>query len=99
MATVGLKGRFTDDTQMTIFTADGLIKSALKTGDTKQAPDYNVVYDSYKDWYTTQVEGRENEPKIMNDQGWVERRNPLICPAFSSIPKTRNCWIVCRKPI
>ena len=29
MATVGLRGRITDDTQMTIFTTDGLIKSAL----------------------------------------------------------------------
>ncbi len=80
MATVGMKGRFTDDTQMTIFTADGLIKSALKTGDTEEAPDYKTVYESYKDWYKTQTEGRKNEPEIMQDRGWIGKLDELYYP-------------------
>ena len=80
MATVGMKGRFTDDTQMTIFTADGLIKSALKTGDDDATPDYPTVYESYKDWYKTQTEGRKNEPEIMQDRGWVGKLDELYYP-------------------
>jgi len=59
LATVGLKARITDDTQMTIFTADGLIKSFLKHGVDEQGenrlPDMKIVYDSYQDWYLTQT--------------------------------------------
>lgn len=80
MATVGMKGRFTDDTQMTIFTADGLIKSALKNGNTSQAPDYKTVYESYKDWYRTQTEGRKNEPEIIQDRGWIGKLGELYYP-------------------
>lgn len=60
------KAFFTDDTQMTLFTADGLIKSALKRKDTKSAfqPDYKVLFESYKDWY--KVQKGENV-----DKGWL----------------------------
>ncbi|MCR5265455.1 MAG: ADP-ribosylglycohydrolase family protein [Cyanobacteria bacterium RUI128] len=55
LATVGLKARITDDTQMTMYTADGLIKSMIKNPDSKE-PDYEIIYKSYQDWYKTQTE-------------------------------------------
>ncbi len=53
--TVGGKARITDDTQMTLFTAEGLINSIKTTGN--KAPwDINIVYNSYLNWYITQTE-------------------------------------------
>ena len=48
------KADITDDTQMTIFTADGLIKSALNGFDENALPDMKEVFDSYRDWLDTQ---------------------------------------------
>ena len=47
------KAEFTDDTQMTIFTADGLIKSALKNHSINNINFYDV-FESYGDWLNTQ---------------------------------------------
>ena len=47
------KSEFTDDTQMTIFTADGLIKSALKNHSINNINFYDV-FESYGDWLNTQ---------------------------------------------
>lgn len=60
------KAEITDDTQMTIFTADGLLKSALKEFDENKAPDMDFVLDSYYDWLDTQNRGFK--PK---DKGWI----------------------------
>ena len=79
MATVGLRGRITDDTQMTIFTTDGLIKSALSGKTNSEEPDYGIVYDSYKDWYSTQVEGLKDQPEKI-DKGWVGELDELYYP-------------------
>lgn len=51
------KAYITDDTQMTLFTADGLIKSCLKNEDynCEKEPDYNIIYNSYKDWHKCQT--------------------------------------------
>ena len=55
---------FTDDTQMTFFTADGLIKSSIKNK-SKYSIDFMDVYESYRDWLNTQ--------KGINifDRGWI----------------------------
>lgn len=45
----------TDDTQMTLFTADGIIKSYLKTADINNEPLYEEIYKSYLNWYKTQT--------------------------------------------
>jgi len=55
LATVGLLARITDDTQMTLFTADGIIKSKLKDPVATE-PDYTLIYDSYQNWYKTQTQ-------------------------------------------
>lgn len=39
---------------MTMFTADGLIKSALKNSNLNEMPDMQTVFDSYKLWFNTQ---------------------------------------------
>lgn len=57
----------TDDTQMTIFTADGLLKSAIKNFDENEIPDMSIVYESYQNWLKTQGYGKNNKPVI----GWI----------------------------
>lgn len=56
----------TDDTQMTIFTADGLLKSAIKEFNENSVPDMHTVYKSYKNWLDTQYRGYNK-----NDNGWI----------------------------
>lgn len=56
----------TDDTQMTIFTADGLLKSAIKNYDENSVPNMQTVYQSYKNWLGTQYKGYSK-----NDNGWI----------------------------
>lgn len=76
LATVGMKARITDDTQMTMFTADGLIKSAIKNGRGSN-PDYDIIFNSYKDWYNTQTQGyEETNPK----HGWLSSVEDLYSP-------------------
>lgn len=62
LATVGLKARITDDTQMTMYTADGLIRSKLKNPDSVE-PNYDIIYDSYQDWYKTQTENYDKSER------------------------------------
>lgn len=76
MQTVGLKGRVTDDTQLTIFTADGLIKSDISGKSNNEEPDYDIIYNSYKDWYKTQTEGLKNKPEKLNT-GWIGEMDEL----------------------
>lgn len=58
----------TDDTQMTIFTADGLLKSALKSFDEHKPANREIVHDSYMNWLLTQV---RHTPPGDNFNGWV----------------------------
>ena len=75
LATVGMKARVTDDTQMTMFTADGLIKSALKNGKGAD-PNYNIIYNSYEDWYNTQTKEFEE----CTPHGWLSSVPDLYSP-------------------
>ncbi len=56
----------TDDTQMTIFTADGLLKSAIKKFDENSVPNMQTVYQSYQNWLSTQYTGYKK-----NKNGWI----------------------------
>lgn len=56
----------TDDTQMTMFTADGLIKAARKLGNLEDMPDINTVFNSYKLWLNTQL-GKFTQ----KGEGWI----------------------------
>lgn len=69
---VGQKAEITDDTQMTIFTADGLLKSAIKKFDENENPDMSIIYDSYQTWLGTQY-GNYKE----NDNGWISNIKDL----------------------
>lgn len=60
------KAEITDDTQMTIFTADGLLKSALTNFDENSKPNMSCVYSSYQDWLKTQM-----SPFKENKKGWL----------------------------
>ena len=60
------KALITDDTQMTIFTADGLLKSAIKEFNENKLPDFGKVYDSYEDWLDTQY-----SIFYKNKKGWL----------------------------
>ena len=66
------KAEITDDTQMTIFTADGLLKSAIKSFDENKLPDMSIIYKSYQNWLATQ--GFVNKK---NNQGWISEIKSL----------------------
>ena len=66
LETIGEKAKITDDTQMTMYTADGLIKSALKDFNSDKLPDMKQVYTSYQDWLNTQY-GHYSE----RSKGWI----------------------------
>lgn len=63
---------FTDDTQLTMFTADGIIKSALKGFDENSEPEYGMVFNSYRDWYSTCAEAQQV------DHGWISNIDGLL---------------------
>lgn len=56
----------TDDTQMTMFTADGLMKSLVDNFDLKRMPNMETVFDSYKLWYNTQISN-----VVQTGKGWI----------------------------
>jgi len=67
----GRRGAVTDDTQMTLFTAEGLIRAALRPAG--EAPDDTAaaaVYRAYLRWLATQGEAPLGGPGAPND-GWL----------------------------
>ena len=59
------KAQISENTQLCMFTADGLIKSSLRNGD-DDLPDFRNIYNSYQDW--------RNARKLYyepNNHGWV----------------------------
>ncbi len=68
------KSLITDDTQMTIFTSDGLLKSMKKEFSEDKEPDYNIIYKSYQNWHNTQM---ENGKKLNENQGWITNLSRL----------------------
>ena len=67
---IGMSGEadFSDDTQLTIFTADGILKSIDEKFDPKKAPQIEDMYRSFMDWYITQTENFSSERA---KQGWL----------------------------
>ena len=63
----------TDDTQMTMFTADGIIKALLKTFDKNTLPDLKTIFNSYKLWFNTQ----SYIPHIQKGSGWIAELKEL----------------------
>ena len=73
---IGLSGEaeFSDDTQMTIFTIDGLLKSIGDEFDSNTPPQIEDMHESYLNWYKTQTESYSGE--IQND-GWIIKSSGL----------------------
>ena len=73
---IGLSGEaeFSDDTQMTIFTIDGLLKSIGDEFDSNIPPQIEDMHESYLNWYKTQTESYSG--KIQND-GWIIKSSGL----------------------
>ena len=63
---------FTDDTQLTMFTADGLLKSAAAHHfNSVCPPDYDIMFDSYRTWYKLCAEGKKQ------NKGWISEIEDL----------------------
>lgn len=71
-------GAITDDTQMTLFTAEGLLLARQR----KLSP-ANSVWRSYRDWYTTQVDRYSKKtarsPLMHNKFLWSQRAPGSTC--------------------
>ena len=68
----GGKGRITDDTQMTLFTAEGLIRAEHRLTDQGLANVDAVVHRAYLRWLSTQVRDTRDVPGIPSS-GWTPR--------------------------
>lgn len=58
------KIKFTDDTELTLFSVDGLIKSA-RIKKENSSPNINIMFDSYRDWFRVCAKSQ----KLQN--GWI----------------------------
>lgn len=82
------KAEITDDTQMTMFTADGLIKAARKSLNLEKMPNMQTVFDSYKLWFNTQF-----SKTIQKGEGWVAEIKDLYAsraPGNTCLSAIRN---------
>lgn len=82
------KAEITDDTQMTIFTADGLIKSLIKKSNIDEMPDMKEIFNSYKLWFNTQY---STTPK--KGYGWISEIKELYvsrAPGNTCLSVTRG---------
>ena len=65
-------GRITDDTQMTLFTAEGLLRGVVRHNAKGICSYPSVVANAYLRWLTTQGEGTSCEAALQGgDQGWL----------------------------
>lgn len=79
----------TDDTQMSMFTADGIIKALRKTFDKTKLPDLRIIFDSYKLWFKTQ----EYMPTLQRGKGWIAELKDLYemrAPGTTCMYSMRN---------
>ena len=81
------KAQISDDTQMTLFTASGLLWAAHRIRNEEDA-DYvpDGIYPSYMRWLYTQ-DGVERNPEILKEQEFERDRVPKIM----SVPELFNC--------
>lgn len=62
-------GRITDDTQMTLFTADALIRGSEKSSLGEPFDWIDLMSESYQRWLLTQ--GRRNQEIAVDEDGWL----------------------------
>lgn len=74
---VGNLGAITDDTQMTLFLAEGLLRAANRERMNGLAPDYRVVVaQAYQRWLVTQGDKSRLTPEVHS--GWLIRHGALF---------------------
>ena len=67
----GRVGAVTDDTQMTMFTAEGLLRGACRAGTRGFSHTPSVVYHAYVRWLHTQGERSAKKKFEHDDDGWL----------------------------
>jgi ADP-ribosylglycohydrolase len=72
----GRLGAITDDTQMTLFTAEGLIRARNRSVDRRDVNEYATVHHAYERWLLTQVGDPERvpwDPEVgaISNSGWL----------------------------
>lgn len=70
----GRRGAVTDDTQMTLFTVDGLIRAQVRRDGGRWHPPTDV-HAAYRRWYATQKDWGPDERKA--EDGWLAREEWL----------------------
>nr|WP_246329494.1 ADP-ribosylglycohydrolase family protein [Chthonobacter rhizosphaerae] len=72
----GVFGAITDDTQMTLFTVEGLIRAEVRFSLKGICHPPAVVHHAYQRWYATQQNGYDDNPELLDLDGWLikERR-------------------------
>jgi ADP-ribosylglycohydrolase len=66
----GRKGAVTDDTQMTLFTAEGLLRATMRMSERGICHPPSVVHHAYLRWLLTQHERPTDHVEIRTD-GWL----------------------------
>lgn len=73
----GRRGAITDDTQMTLFTAEGLIRAFLRSDTRGVCSPIGVVHHAYVRWLATQGESSEAFAGSGEHDGWLYRQRGL----------------------
>ena len=71
--------KVTDDTQMTLFTMEGLLKSYIKNCKLDEEPNYDIIYSSYINWYNTQSKSFDilgRQKGLLSDSALYSNRGP-----------------------
>jgi ADP-ribosylglycohydrolase len=66
----GRRGAITDDTQMTLFTAEGLLRATMRMGERGICHPPSIVHHAYLRWLLTQHERPKHHVEIRTD-GWL----------------------------
>ncbi|KPQ00139.1 MAG: ADP-ribosyl-[dinitrogen reductase] hydrolase DraG [Rhodobacteraceae bacterium HLUCCA12] len=94
----GLRGAITDDTQMTLFTAEGLIRAHVRGALKGICHPPSVVHHALLRWYRTQggkPRVETDEIGLISDQRlWARRAPGLTC--LSSLAESRNLGAVAK---
>ena len=84
----GRRGAITDDTQMTLFTAEGLIRAALQSSEGTPYDAIVLVHSAYLRWLTTQDERPPDPHQDHPSDGWligISSLHASRAPGFSCL--------------
>ena len=87
----GGRAEITDDTQLTLFTAEGLLRAEVQRREGGRSDLPTVVYHAYLRWLHTQGYPRAGGREDIYD-GWLPGRKGAACPAGAGgLPACRPC--------